>query len=105
MANITDPSAVAFCNSTVRPIADQYGKLYYAIKLMVESFNAKGLNALIPNDPAAIVVDGAATDGRTQISGADVQIMIANMQAFVASAEASTNLILNQTAKVWVNPK
>ena len=101
---ISDPQSIAFCNQVIRPLADAFGKLYYAAELAAQQFTAKGLSATIPNDATAVVVDGSASDGRTQITGADVNILLSNMNAFVSTAQANTNLILNQTAKIWVNP-
>lgn len=104
MANITDVQAVAFCNNRIRPLADIYGSIYYRAKLMIAEFNSKGLASLIPNDGLATVVDGSAVDGRTPITGADVNIFLSNMQALVTQLEATSNLLLNQSAKLWVNP-
>jgi hypothetical protein len=67
MTNITDPQSVAFCNQTIRPLADAYGRLYNAAIEAQLEFTAKGLNLTIPNDGAAIVVaDGSVITAQVQ---------------------------------------
>lgn len=102
---ITDPSAIAYCNTVIRPLADALTRFYYDDQTAADEFIAKGLATLIPNDGAQIVVDGAPADGRTQITGADVNILLANAATIKASMDATSKLILNQTLKVAVNPK
>lgn len=106
MAAITDPSAIAFINTRVRPLADLRAKLYNLGLMVAAEFTAKGLAALIPND-VSVVNDGSQAptgDGRTSISGADVNVLLALSNTYIAGMQASANLTLNQTLKVAVNP-
>src|SRR5690348_15835710 len=103
MANITDPTAIKFSNEQIRPIADRFMKLYYASKAASADWTAKGLGALFPND-SSLVVDGSATDGRTPITGGDVNIIVSHLNTLIADLEASSNLKRNQIDKVAVNP-
>lgn len=102
---ITDPNAIAFINQRMRPIADMRIKLHYVSKIAAAEFTAKGLSATITND-SQVVNDGSQAptgDGRTSITGADVNVLLALMNADIATLEASSNLKLNQTIKVAVN--
>lgn len=103
MANIIDPTAVAFSNAKIRPIADKFMKLYWFAKATSSEWTAKNMSALIPND-SSLVVDGSAVDGRTPITGGDINILLAHLNTFIADLEATTNLKRNQINKVAVNP-
>ena len=102
MPNITDPSAIAFSNTKIRPAADRLIQLYYWAKSAQSQFTAQSLGSLFPND-SSLVVDGAATDGRTQITGFDVNVVLSYLGSFITAMEASSNLELNQVGKVAVN--
>lgn len=102
---ITDPNAIAFINQRVRPLADLRSKLYFLSKIAAAEFTAKGLSVTITND-SSVVNDGSQSpggDGRTSITGADVNVLLSLTNADVASNEASSSLKLNQTLKVAVN--
>lgn len=103
MANIVDPSAIKFSNETVRRIADLRMQLYWAIKNARVEWTAKGLAALIPNDVSP-VIDGAVTDGRSQITGFDVNVVLSHGDTYVTDMEATSSLKINQIGKVAVNP-
>lgn len=104
MADITNPTAVKFCNEVIRPLADKYAQLYYAAKTGGDVWTAQNLAALIPNtaDP---VIDGSATDGRATITGAMVNGFVANCAALIADLEATSKLKLNALLKIAVNPQ
>lgn len=101
---ITDPNAIKFSNEQMRPIADRFMQLYWAAKQAAADWTSKGLGALITNDASA-VADGSATDGRTQITGADLNVLLSHLNTFVADLEASSNLKRNQIQKVAVNER
>src|ERR1017187_1410051 len=106
MENMVDPSAILFCNGQVRPGADRTMQFYWWMKaLKIEYLANPNLAALIPNDSTAIVIDGAAVDGRTVITGADVQVFLANVNGFITSLEANSGVILSNFAKIAVNPR
>lgn len=102
---ITDPSAVYFCNNWVRPGADKTMKFYFWCLALKEYYVANpNLATLIPADATAIVVDGSAQDGRTPIYGQDVQTFLTNINGLITTVQASSNLILNNFAKISPNP-
>jgi hypothetical protein len=106
MANVTDPSAVLFCNGQVRPGADKTMQFYWWMKALKQEYLANpNLATLLPNDATALVVDGSATDGRTPITGADVQLFLTNINTFITSLEANSSALLNNFAKISVNPR
>ena len=67
--------------------------------MVAEEWTAQGMGALVPND-ASVVMDGSATDGRTIITGADVNTLAARVAEFTTLLEAISNQKLNQVAKV-----
>lgn len=104
---ITDPTAVKFCNERVRVLADVLGQSYWSAKAFLAEWNSSNygpsnLPDLIPND-TSLVVDGSATDGRKQITGALVRGIVAQAQAIVDSYEANGGANLNSVALVYVN--
>lgn len=102
MAAITNPQAVAFCNTVARPTADKFIQLYYQCKLMQDQFTAQGLASLLPN-ASDNIVDGSATDGRTPITDGQVNILLSIAGTFITNMEASAKLQYNQVAAIAVN--
>lgn len=102
MAAITDPNAIRFANTRVRPLADRIAQLYNLIVADANEFTALGVGALFPNDTSP-VSDGAVTDGRPQITGADVNNIFTIASTIKTSLEASSKTTLNQVLKVAVN--
>ena len=106
MPNITDVTAINFANTQVRVAADKTMQFYWWMKALKQEYLANpGLAAALPNDPTALLVDGSATDGRTPITGADVQLFLSNMNTLLVSLEANSAAILNSFAKIAVNPR
>jgi len=103
MPDITNPQAVRFCNERVRQAADKFGQLYNWCTAVQNEWAAQGIGALIPNDASAII-DGAQTDGRPLITGADVNTLAARVTEFTNLLEATSNEKLNEILKVAVNP-
>ena len=106
MANtpITDPSAILYCDTVIRPAADRLIQLYNWAKNAQAQFTAKSLSTLIPNDATDIVHDSAfAGDGRTVINGFDVNVVLSYLGSFITAMEASSNTEYNQVGKVAVN--
>ena len=103
MADITNPQAVRFCNERVRQAADKFGQLYNWCVAVQNEWAAQGIGDLIPNDSSPII-DGAQTDGRPLLTGADVNTLAARVTEFTAMLEANANAKLNQILKVAVNP-
>jgi hypothetical protein len=104
MPSVTNPQAITFCNQAIRPLFDKLMQTYYYSIAIESAWTAQGLAALIPNDSSAIV-DGSAQDGRPPITGANVNILIANAQTIINLFEANSKLIFNQTLIGSVNPQ
>lgn len=105
MADITDAAAIRFCNERIRPLADTIAKVYSQIQSIGLEYQSKNLGAVIPDDPTAIVQDSSVTnnDGRTPISGHDVNQMLALVTDLLAMANGETTKIPT-VLKVAVNP-
>lgn len=103
MADITDPQAVRFCNERVRLAADKFGQLYNWCVAVANEWAAQNIAGLIPNDTSPII-DGAQTDGRPLITGADVHTIKDRVAELISLLEASSNAKLNQILRVAVNP-
>lgn len=102
MPDITNPQAVRFCNEQARTLADAAAAYYWKAKSVLAEWNSTGMSSLLPNtsDP---VIDGSATDGRTVITGANVNGLINHVQAMVADLEANSNAKLNILMRIEVN--
>lgn len=107
---INDPTAVAFCNRSIRPIADQFASLYIACsRELLNWHNAcmaggQTIAQGIP-DTDAVIEDGSDTDGRRHITGSDAHAMAVAMALFVSSCDADDKALLNQVARVAVNSR
>lgn len=111
MAN-SNPQAVAFANQKIRPMADLLYTAYYTAKSVLAQWNAQNVAAVIPND-ATIIADGAATDGRAQITDAQATNVITRCQDLINWMEGANTIaagngslaVLNTVALVQVNGK
>jgi hypothetical protein len=106
MPNNTNPQAIAFCNTKVRPVANEVMSAFLSAQTLITEWNSQNIASIIPNDSNPIQ-DGATTangsgagsgaDGRPPITDAQVNILISNLNSFVAFFTANSNLILDQT--------
>jgi hypothetical protein len=101
--SITDVGAIKFCNEMIRPSADDAARAYTKAKSLVNRWNALGMANTIPND-STLIDDGASTDGRPQITGAQVWGIVLMAQSVVTQWEANSNQVLNCVMSVAVNP-
>lgn len=99
---IDNPQAVAFSNERARTLADAAARYYWAAKAFLAEWDAADIGAVMPNS-SDVVVDGSLTDGRTPITGANVNGLKAHVDAMVADLEANSNLKLNILLKIEVN--
>ena len=102
MADITDPEAVRFCNEKVRALADAATRYYYLSKELTNEWDATGMAAKIPDDSSEII-DGSAQDGRSTITGANVNGLKGHVDTMIADLEASNNTKLNILLNIEVN--
>ncbi len=102
MADITNPEAVRFANEKARTLADAATKYYYAAKAFLNEWDATGMGVKFPNT-ADMIVDGSATDGRTPITGANVNGLKGHVHTMVADLEAGGNVKLNILLQIEVN--
>ena len=98
-----DPTVITFSNERVRVAADTAAQGYYRAKSLIDQWNAQSLATLVPND-ATVVTDGADTDGRPVITGADIHGMVAVLQSYVGMIEATSSAALTQILRVAVHP-
>lgn len=82
MAANTNTTAIAFTNQVIRPTADVLYSAYLTAKKVVQQWNSQSVSAVIPND-ANLISDGAATDGRAQITNADATSIITRCQQLI----------------------
>jgi len=100
---IDDPQAVRFANERIRPAADALARTYHLAKQVQAEWTARGGVAMLPNKSDA-VLDGAETDGRPVITGADVNNVINRLAELTADFEAYGAAKLNTILRVAVNP-
>lgn len=109
MANNTSQVAVNFDNQKARPAADALITAYLTAKTLITYWNGQNIVSVLPND-SNLIQDGATVasgtpDGRLPVTDGQINVLVANLTTFIASMEASSNLILNQTLQVSVNGK
>jgi len=98
---ITNPQAVTFCNQRVRAMADQLAQAYYACLALQNDWFAQGVGDVLTNT-SDVVDDGAAVDGRAQITGAAAVNVITRAMEFVTEMQAGGKL--GTVLAVAVNP-
>lgn len=104
MAN-TNTQAIKIANEKIRPLADQFARLYNRLKSAQIEFAAEGWGALFPAD-AEVITDGSAVDGRTPITNADVRsFMLTDAVSFLSTLEASANVGRDRVFKISPNPE
>lgn len=101
---ITDPQAVKFSNDSLRTFADSYVGAYQRAKAIQVRWASEGLAAKLPDTPDEID-DGAHTDGRTIVTSADANDMIAAADQLVALMESDAMALLMKISKYAVNPR
>lgn len=90
MAEITNPQVVTFSNEQVRPIADQFYKLYYKALSVNQNYNANDIGSAINAAGAGeLITDGSQVDGRTRITGGDIYNLMTAIGQFIAYMEGS----------------
>lgn len=102
MPEIVNPQLRVFSNEEVRDIADKlYGAYYAAKNTHLEYFN-QGIGGIIDAGGASnIIADGSSTDGRSQITGGDIYLLIGILEGFMAFLEANGRLA--KLADIQVN--
>lgn len=100
---IDSPQAVRFSNERIRVAADRLAQAYNYAREVVDEWNAAGGTTLIPNDAGQTVIDGADTDGRPIITGADVNNVINRLSELINDYQATGNAKLNTVLQVAVN--
>jgi hypothetical protein len=99
---ITDPNAVSFANTKIRPMADHLASVFYEAQGVLDLWYATLQGDKFPVD-GGTVMDGSDVDGRTPITGNDVQLFMSRLSELVTDYEASSNAKLNTVIKPAVN--
>lgn len=102
MADITNPEAVRFCNERARTLADKAAAYFYAAQAFEDEWDATDMGTKIPNT-SDVVIDGSATDGRSPITGANVNGLHGHVATMIADLEANDNAKLNILLQIEVN--
>jgi len=110
MPQITNPQAISFSNSRIRPFADELYALYLDAKAIQAEYASKGLNSVfVPTSDQ--VMDGADVDGRTIIHSQDVNAIMNLINSLInlfetgdvsGKGQGNNNILMN-IAKVQVN--
>jgi len=98
---IDSPQAIKFSNEKLRVLATLKVQVYQLESQIVDEWNAQSLSTVITNT-SDVVVDGAATDGRSIITGADATNIVTRAMEDIADLEAGNNAKLNTLMAVAV---
>lgn len=77
MPDITNPQAVQFCNQELRRATSQIVSAFRTLRQLRADYAFKGIGPLVAGTTDlqnSLVADGSATDGRTPITGYDVDL-------------------------------
>jgi hypothetical protein len=99
---IDDPQVRTFCNEVVRPVCDTLASAKRQGNDILNTWDAKNLAKLIPNT-ADVIVDGSEADGRTPITGADVNMLINILRGLGAELDSNSAAEINLIRKIAVN--
>jgi hypothetical protein len=82
-----NPQVIQWANQRSRKIADLLTSLYWQLQSYLTDWSAQGIGAIISaGDPTQTVDDGAASDGRQQITGQQLLDLTTVGQALVVAA-------------------
>jgi hypothetical protein len=104
MADITDPTAVGFCNENIRQAANAMAQLYGRAVDALAEWTARGGASMIPND-ASKIIDWSANDSRPEIVGSDVHNIVNRLSEIKTDFEASGSAKLNTILAVATDIK
>jgi hypothetical protein len=102
MATTANAQAIAFVNNMARRYADAEAQAYNTAKALNAFWNANSVSGVVPND-ATIILDGAATDGRQIVTGAQTTNVVTRCQEKIADYEANSSAKLNTILALAVN--
>jgi hypothetical protein len=100
---ISSPEAARFVNERVRPAADELVQAYYRAVAVRNEWFATDMGSVITNTSDE-VADGASSDGRHVVTGADIVNVITRLIEFTGDLEEFSNAKLNTLLPVVVNP-
>lgn len=100
----TSPQAIRVANEKLRPLADRFGQLYNFCKALQGEAAAENWVAMFPVD-AQTLSDGSDVDGRTIVTNADLNGLIAMAGTFITYMEQTSFANRNLTLKIAVNPE
>lgn len=89
MPDITDPTANAFINSAIRPIADRLVGLKVTLDVELAKYNAIIAPILVGAASGDQFADGSQTNGRTTIDKNDLELFITQLNTIQAQLEGA----------------
>jgi len=98
---ITDPTAIDFSNRKLRPAADRLAQINYWFESIIDELAKREEQdpAFIPDD-ATVMDDGADTDGRPVVTGAQLQQLVVLMRGYRAQFAG----VMSDILAIAVNP-
>lgn len=96
MAAFGNPQVKAFLGERARPTANAMMQTYWAAKRLLAEWHARGIAGLMAGAASDdVIADGAAQDGRTPVTVAELTNLVSNAEWLVTQMEASGNARLN----------
>ena len=97
-----NPQVIRFCNSTIRPLADDITRLAVAVQSVNQLVQAQGIvTILLSADQSAVIDDGSSADGRPQITVG--QLVSFLQEVAKAHAALDTTTAVQQALAIQVN--
>ena len=104
MPDITNAQVVKWSNQHARTVADVWCTLYNFAKIASTVYDSQSLDTLIPNT-TDFIADKSDEDGRGRITGAKLRAIKAQLDAFLADADAGGGAKRNAIFAIAVNPR
>lgn len=84
---MNNPQVNRFVNESLRVVMTDLIEAYDRARAMVETYDATGLDAVLPDD-ATVIVDGRASSGVPNITAQGVKVSVANTRALIQQLAA-----------------
>ena len=112
MADITDPTLVAFCNEVVRPLSDHLVGLKASIDARMVQYDANVRDTVTPAANGDDIIDGSQSDGRAPLTIMDLKRFIIQVELIQELLDGSSPtqtatgaFAMEYITKPMVNPR
>lgn len=95
MANNTNPQAILFVNTQLRPACDRFISALRTLRQLQSNYSAQGIGPLVAGTAELqneLMADGSDVDGRTPLLGYDVDAALGKVSALLTWVDSQAGL-------------